>query len=245
MTQMQASALTISIVSHGHGALVSDLLRDLGQYVRVPFKVLLTLNVPEADPSPADGLPYSIQVIRNARPRGFGANHNAAFRLAGPGYFCVLNPDVRLQADPFPALLAELAEARVGVAAPAVHDQDGRPEANARRFPTPAALLRKALTGAQTIEYEHGGQALAVDWVSGVFMLFSGQVYAEVGGFDERYFLYYEDVDLCARLRRAGYVARLVPSARATHAARYDSHRRPRYLRWHLASMLRFFLTRY
>ena len=46
---------------------------------------------------------------------------------------------------------------------------------------------------------------LAVDWVSGVFMLFSSQTYAEVGGFDARYFLYYEDADLCARARAAGW----------------------------------------
>jgi N-acetylglucosaminyl-diphospho-decaprenol L-rhamnosyltransferase len=242
---MQPSVLTISIVSHGHGALVEDLLRDLGEHVHVPFRIFLTLNVPEPEPSAPDVLHALLHVIRNSAPRGFGANHNAAFRLAGAGYFCVLNPDVRLQSDPFPALLAELAEARVGVAAPAIFDAGGRPEANARRFPTPLSILRKALWGAPAADYEFGAQGLAVDWVSGVFMLFSSQTYAEVGGFDARYFMYYEDVDLCARLRRAGYAVRLVPSARAVHAARHDSHRRLRYLGWHLASMGRFFLTRY
>ncbi|HEX4329600.1 MAG TPA: glycosyltransferase family 2 protein [Burkholderiales bacterium] len=242
---MQPSVLAISIVSHGHGALVEDLLRDLGEQVRVPFRIFLTLNLPEPDPPAPEALRAVLHIIRNPFPRGFGANHNAAFRLAGPGYFCVLNPDVRLKSDPFPALLAELAEVRVGVAAPAIFDAGGRPEANARRFPTPLSILRKALFGAPAAGYEFGAQGLAVDWVSGVFMLFSSQTYAELGGFDQRYFLYYEDVDLCARLRRAGYVTRLVPSARAIHAARYDSHRRLRYLLWHLASMLRFFLTRY
>ena len=242
---MQPSVLTISIVSHGHGALVEDLLRDLSEHVGVPCKVLLTQNVPEPDPAVSDTLRPALHIIRNSFPQGFGANHNAAFRLAGPGYFCVLNLDVRLQSDPFPALLAELAEARVGVAAPAIFDAGGRREANARRFPTPLGILRKALVGAPAADYEFGAQGLAVDWVSGVFMLFSSQTYAKVDGFDKRYFLYYEDVDLCARLQRAGYAVRLVPSARATHAARYDSHRRLRYLRWHLVSMLRFFLTRY
>jgi len=81
--------------------------------------------------------------------------------------------------------------------------------------------------------------------VSGTFMVLGADAYRQVGGFDERYFLYYEDVDLCARLRAEGYVTRIVPAVQAVHAARYDSHRHWRYLRWHLMSMLRYFITRY
>jgi GT2 family glycosyltransferase len=68
-------------------------------------------------------------------------------------------------------------------------------------------------------------------------------VFAALGGFDERYFMYYEDVDLCARVREAGLDVRLDPAARAVHAAQRDSHRRPRYLAWHLRSMLRFWTS--
>lgn len=237
--------LTISIVSHGQGMLVDQLLRDLEAVVRVPFTVLLTLNIPEAEPDAVAASRFPLRVMRNSRPRGFGANHNAAFKLAEAGYFCVINPDVRLRADPFPALLAELADTRLGVAAPVVADPAGRMEPSARYFPTPLSLLRKAVLGAPAAEYAIGSAAQAVDWVSGVFMLFNSETYARVHGFDERYFLYYEDVDLCARLRRAGYAVRLVPAAGVTHDARRDSHRNLRYLRWHLASMLRFLLTRY
>ena len=234
--------LTISIVSHGHGAMVADLLRDIDAHVRVPCKVLLTLNIPEPDPLAPVQLRYPLRIIRNRQPQGFGANHNAAFRLAGAGYFCVLNPDVRLQADAFPALLAELADPRVGVAAPAVFDADGRMESTARRFPTPLSILRKALLGAPAAEYVVGSQPLAVDWASGVCLLFANQTYAQLRGFDERFFLYYEDVDLCARLHAHGYAAHLVPAARIVHQARRESHRNWRYMRWHLSSMLRFFL---
>lgn len=243
MTQMQP--LVISVVSHGHGELVALLLRDIAAHVRVPVRVLLTQNLPEADPPAAQALPYPLQIIRNPRPRGFGANHNAAFRLSEAGYFCVLNPDVRLSADPFAPLLAELGEAQVGVVAPAVHTPDGRPEANARRFPTVASLLHKAAFGAPAAEYVPGASPCAVDWVSGVCMLFSGEVFARAQGFDERFYLYYEDVDLCARLRALGYRTHLVPAARVVHAARHDSHRHLRYLGWHLASMARYLLTRY
>ncbi len=75
-------------------------------------------------------------------------------------------------------------------------------------------------------------------------MLFRSEVYSELAGFDERYFLYYEDVDLCRRLRRRGYDVRLLPSVSAVHDARRESRRSLRHLRWHLASMLRFMVTR-
>jgi len=237
--------LTISIVSHGHGALLAQLLRDLGTVVRTPFQVVLTLNIPEPELAEFCVAPYPLQLIRNPQPRGFGANHNAALRLAGPGTFCVINPDVRLTADPFPALLAALADPRAAIVAPMIADAAGRIESNARRFPTPLSILRKALLGAPAAEYEFGSAPLAVDWVSGVFLVVGSQAYSQLGGFDERYFLYYEDVDLCARARALGHEVLLVPGAQAMHAARRDSHRKLRYMRWHLASMGRFFLTRY
>jgi hypothetical protein len=76
-----------------------------------------------------------------------------------------------------------------------------------------------------------------------MFMLFPARVYAAVGGFDERYFLYYEDVDLCCRLRLAGHEVFLAPEAVAVHDGRRDSHRRPGYFLRHLQSMARFFLS--
>ena len=86
--------------------MVADLLGDLAGFAMPELSVVLTLNVPENLPTlPAD-LPVS--VIRNEAPKGFGANHNAAFRASTGEYFCVLNPDVRLAENPFPHLLALL-----------------------------------------------------------------------------------------------------------------------------------------
>jgi len=76
-----------------------------------------------------------------------------------------------------------------------------------------------------------------------MFMLLRRDAFAAVGGFDARYHLYYEDVDLCARLRLAGYDIRLVPSASVVHLARRQSRRDIRYLLWHLRSMTRYILS--
>lgn len=99
-----SSILSISVVSHAQGVLVSQLLADIGKHCDLPLEVVLTLNVPEPfSPTPSDyGFP--IKVISNAEPKGFGSNHNAAFKHAQGEFFCVINPDIRLNGDPFPAL---------------------------------------------------------------------------------------------------------------------------------------------
>lgn len=73
-----------------------------------------------------------------------------------------------------------------------------------------------------------------------MFMLFPRTVYEQLGGFDETYFLYYEDVDLCARLRKLGYRVGYCADVSVVHDARRASHSNLSYLRRHLASMARF-----
>lgn len=238
--------LHVSIVSHGQGALVRDLLRDLAADGSAGLAVTLTLNVPELlafDPAQS---PFPLSVVHNASPRGFGANHNAAFsRSAGEGYFCVANPDVRLR----PGVLARLqdtlaAHPSAAVAGPRVRNQAGRVQNSARRLPHPSRILRRILRALPPLDYPLGTGWRQADWVAGMFMVFPARIFAELGGFDERYFLYYEDVDLCCRARLAGYDVLLDEGACVTHDGLWDSHRDPRYLRWHLASMARFFTSR-
>jgi N-acetylglucosaminyl-diphospho-decaprenol L-rhamnosyltransferase len=73
-----------------------------------------------------------------------------------------------------------------------------------------------------------------------MFMVFNRAVFDQVGGFNERYFLYYEDVELCARLQLAGLRVVVKPGAQVVHHAQRSSHRNLKYLRWHVGSLLRF-----
>ena len=182
------------------------------------------------------------RVIRNRIPKGFGANHNAAFTLSQGKHFCVVNPDIRLPQDPFPALLAALAQEHAGIAGPRVLDSAGAAQRSYRKVPTPARIARRVLGGARDYDYDHPA-AGEVDWLAGMFMLFRREVYASLGGFDERYFLYYEDVDICCRARLAGWKVRLEPAANVIHDAHWDSHRNTQFALWHAQSMLRFWLS--
>ena len=226
--------ILVSVVSHRQGRLVSALLDDLRRCCSTPLRIVVTLNVPEDFASVPE-----LDVVLNPRARGFGANHNAAFRRAQSRFFCTINPDVRLTADPFPQLVSILEDQAVAVAAPRITDTAGRTLASARRYPTPLSILKK-VAGREDLDYDFTAAAVSVDWVSGMFMLFRSDAFTRVNGFDERYFLYYEDVDICRRLKGSGYGIRVEPRCAATHQRQGRDWRRiPR----HLASMIRFFAS--
>lgn len=231
--------VTVSIVSHGHGALLPGLLDDLAACPEVSA-VILTRNIPEQDNATAWS--DRLAVINNPRPKGFGANHNAAFLTARTPFFLVLNPDVRLDSNPFPALLACLDDPRVALCAPAVVNPTDVLEDSARRFPSLIDLGLKALGRHDgRLRYALGDPPQTAPWVAGMFMLVRSTDYADLGGFDEGFFLYYEDVDLCARLWRSGRRVMLCPAVHVVHDARRASRRDLRHMRWHAASMARYF----
>lgn len=242
---MNQDRVCVSVVSHRQARLVKGLLEDLAAHCRDAVEVILTLNVDEALPFAVADFGYPIELVHNRSARGFGANHNAAFRLCQRRSFCVLNPDIRIAVNPFPALLGELEHhgTGTGVVAPRIVDPAGLTEDSARRFPTLWSLAAKALGRANALDYEIGSSSFSPDWVAGMFMLFRADAFREVGGFDEKYFLYYEDVDICARLRAAGYDARLVPAVSAVHDARRASRSDWRHRAWHMQSVLRYLLT--
>jgi GT2 family glycosyltransferase len=234
--------VSISVVSHGQAGLIKNLLADIAEHVQTPIEVILTLNLPEVLPFDPARSGFPLRVLENPAPKGFAANQNAAFRMSRGGFFCVLNPDIRIDRDPFPDLLKCLQEPGAGLAAPLIKNPAGAVEDSARRFPTPLSILQKALLRRTEVDYPIGEESIHPDWVAGMFMVFPREVFAGLGGFDERYFLYYEDVDLCARLMLAGKRVVLCTSAFAVHDARRQSLRSLRYMRWHLASMMRYFL---
>jgi N-acetylglucosaminyl-diphospho-decaprenol L-rhamnosyltransferase len=235
------AALHLSIVSHGQAALVGALLADLAPIASGHgMHITVTSNVPEEPPAIPGELAGVVDCVTNAEPRGFGANHNRAFSRVDAPYFCVMNPDLRIREDPFPRLLAAFADPSVGLAAPAALDPSGALQDNARALPTPLKVLARLRSAPHAPDYPIAQPAF-VDLVAGFFMLFRSAVFRDLDGFDERYFLYYEDIDLCCRLRLGGRKIAWIPAARVVHDARRASHRNPRYLAWHVASVLRFF----
>lgn len=227
-----AESVTVSVVSHGHDDWLPLLLRQLADTGagRIAH-VVVTHNLPPAAPLAEQGWPFQLTQRVNPRPAGFGANHNRAFEQAATPYFCVLNPDMEMaDAGLWDALVDACASPGVGCAFPTLLNPDGTAQDNIRAAPTPAALFRRRLL-------RQGESRL--DWASAAFWLLPSAVYRALGGFDERYFLYCEDVDFCLRLQLDGWTLRHVQQCRAVHHAQRSSLRRGRYFLWHVRSLLR------
>ena len=234
MTSFPSSspALVVSVVSHGHGPLVQRLVHELAQCCAASVsRVVLTLNLPEAVPAPPPGgWPFVLEVVHNRAPAGFGANHNRALAGARERFVCVLNPDVALAGrDPLASLVQAAAQPGVGCAYPVQVDAHGVVQDSERALPTPAALWRRRALGQAEQR---------TDWVNAACLVLPQPVWQTIGGFDEAYFMYCEDVDLCLRLRLAGLALVRAP-AQVLHTGTRASHRRWSHLRWHVRSLLR------
>jgi N-acetylglucosaminyl-diphospho-decaprenol L-rhamnosyltransferase len=234
--------IAVSIVSHGHGGMVIRLIEQLSAFPEVG-QIIVTLNIEESLELPDDEV---ITVLKNRHPQGFAENHNTAFEYCREDYFCPLNPDVYFQENPFPELLTTMVDERVGMVAPRVDSPSGRHEDSWRHFPTIWALTRK-LFGKDSARYSVpvDGKPFSPDWVAGMFMLFEAKSYRKVKGFDEKFFLYYEDVDICNRLWKSNIGILACPKVSIVHDARRDSHRKMKHLYWHLSSMSRYFIKRW
>ena len=227
--------VTLSIVSHGQLALVRPLLEQLDRHSRDAIaKVVLTLNIPEADLLAGRQWGFAIERIENAAPLGFGANHNQAFARCDTPWFLVLNPDIRFDADVLAPMLAQAAP-DAGLMTPRILEP-GRPEPEPHRaLLTPFEILGRKKPGYQP--------PAVPAWIPGLFMLFRSEAYRKIGGFDERFFMYGEDFDICARTRLAGWKLQVTEDLRARHDAQRASHRSKKYLYWHVTSLLKVWLS--
>lgn len=235
--------LSISIVSHRSGSLIAQLLGDLSGMAAAFSQIIITINVPEDESFLVgfEGLP--ITVARNKTPKGFGENHNQAFRMSTSALFAVVNPDIRLGVSPFARLAEAALGAGLGASAPLVLSPAGAIEDSVRRFPTVSRLAVRVLLNRRQPDYRQtAGANVPVDWAAGMFMVFSRVAFERVGGFDTRYFMYFEDADICRRLWASGLSVQLVPGAEVVHNAQRNSHRNAQHLKWHVRSAVRFLI---
>jgi N-acetylglucosaminyl-diphospho-decaprenol L-rhamnosyltransferase len=223
--------VTVSIVSHGQLELVRPLLDQLDRFSTASIaKVVLTLNIPEPDALAGMAWRFPVERIENAAAKGFGANHNQAFRRCASDWFLVLNPDMRFDRDVLAPLLA-LAAPDAGLLTPRILEPGKTAPEQHRNIITPLEILTRRRAGYPI--------PAAPAWIPGLFMLFRSRAYAQVHGFDERFFMYGEDFDICARTQLAGWKLQVGEQLLARHDAQRASHSSKRHLYWHLTSLLK------
>ncbi len=220
-------------------SLLTSIQRHCGTY---RLETVITLNIEEDLPCCANRSAFPLTIRKNSRIKGFGENHNSAFnKNCRADYFCVLNPDIRFLSNPFPALLETLADPGIGVVGPSLVDSGNRLQDSMRKFPTPMEILFRRLKKSRAHNFPVAGNITYPDWIAGMFMLFPSRIFASLGGFDEGYFMYCEDADICMRLRRLNLRTACRGDVTAIHDPRRESHRRFPHFLWHVRSLSRFF----
>ncbi len=183
---------------------------------------------------------------------GAGVNYGLAAAAAGAEAVLVFNPDVVFSPGSVSALRQALySDARIAIAAPAVLNRDGTLYPSARQFPSLATSVGHGFAGLvkpdnrfsrryKLADWDHSSRRY-VDWVSGSCFMVRAEVMLELAGFDEAYFMYAEDVDLCWRAGKAGYKICYEPAATVVHWRGVSAESRPyRMILAHHVSLGRF-----
>jgi hypothetical protein len=248
--------LSVIIISHGHAAMLPDCLAALMPALAgIDAEILLRDNLPDGGVERLLRPAFpTLRYHTNTRPAGLSENMNQAAADAAGDFLLFLNPDTVYAGGDLAKALAWLGDREdVGVLGCRLLNADGSVQHSFRRFPTLPVILGRGL-GADRWPWqpafyrwrmmldERPEQTTPVDWVFGAFMLIRRRHFDAVGGMDPAFRLYYEDVDLCYRLRRHGLQVVLYPALRFHHRHMRSSAANPfgRAWRWHLASALRF-----
>jgi GT2 family glycosyltransferase len=170
-----------------------------------------------------------VELIANTENAGFASANNQAIRGGSAPFVLLLNPDTEVQSGALAALAQRLGDgAEIGAVAPQLVLPDGRIQRSCRGFPTPQAVLLDALglwriapgnerLGAYRMTYWGHNSCRDVDQPMASALAFRRRALDEVGLFDESFPLYFNDVDLCYRLREAGWRILFDPAAKVLH----------------------------
>jgi GT2 family glycosyltransferase len=234
------------VVTHGPNPDLENCLAALSPQVD---ELVVVANLPARL-----DLPDSAKLIENERPAGFSTNVNRGFRETSAEFIVIANPDTEPAPDTV-AILREFAAAqpRCGIAGPQLRYPDGTWQPSRRRFPTvsgtlvrrtPLRYLRRPFER-QRNHYlldERPTEPVEADWMIAAFLLLRREMLDELGGFDEQFRLYGEDIELCYRAAKAGWERWYVPQALVTHryAAEIDRKLLTRRTLWQWRGIARF-----
>ena len=251
-------SLGLVVVSYRSSDELQNFLDSLSHSSVVPGEIVVVDNSPEESAVPVvKGLPQ-VSVIHRGDNPGYGAAANVGVASLSETreWVVVCNPDIVVGSDTLEKLVEESENRpRAGSLGPAITNEDGSLYPSARALPTLGIGIGHALLGivwpsnpwtrAYRGDYRSSSTRVA-GWLSGSFLLVNRQAFDDIGGFDEGYFMFFEDVDLGARLGQAGYENVYVPGAQATHlGGRSTKKNHQAMITAHHLSAMRFISKRY
>ena len=234
--------LSIVIVNYKNSATLRDCLDSIYKTTHdLEFEVIVIDNYSRDEGLSAIKEEFSqVCFIENKTNLGFAKANNKAAEIARGEHLLFLNPDTRLTENAIQTMVDRLKpDSTTGVLGPKVLDNDGSLQYSCRTFPTVWTGLFNRYSLLSMIfpnnrftsqylmkDFDHN-DTHEVDWVSGCCMMVRKSVFQSIGGFDEKYFLFNEDVDLCHTMKHHGYKTLYYPQAKIYHAITTSNHKVP------------------
>lgn len=187
--------------------------------------------------SEVGALPFRLEIVRNSRNMGFGAACNQGAARCSSEFILFLNPDTRIFKDSLTKplkLMQGRGNERVGIVGIQLVDERGKLARSCSRFPAVSIFLAQALGLNRLAQFRELSQAMTewdhkqtreVDQVIGAFFLVRRSLFVALGGFDERFFVYFEEVDFARRAKAAGHTSLYFAEAQAFHAGGGTSYK--------------------
>jgi GT2 family glycosyltransferase len=237
------NTLSVVIVNWNAGRALDDCLGSLFASAPEGMPEVLLVDNASTDGSQARAArDYpGIKILQNAENHGFARGANQGLERVVGELILLLNPDAVLQSSTIPLLVDFMTEhPEAAVVGPRLLNSDGTVQGSARRDPSPWTGLfgrdtpltrlfpNNPVSRREQPNLHHVGDApLEVDWISGACLLVRRAAYEQVGGLDERFFLFWEDADWCRRFRRGGWKVYYLPTAVGTHRVGVSRAQRP------------------
>lgn len=249
--------LTFSIVAYKNYSQIINAVNSINRYTKTYSKEIIVVDNTEQeffsdyieDINRLKSLDNVIY-IQNLKNLGFGKANNIALAEARGKYFVICNPDILLIEDSFGKIIPYLEKnSNIGGVIPKLIDQQYKIEPVYRRDITlwdifvryfnPGGIFnkRRAYHTMQDMDYS---KSFRVPFGQGSFLVIRTPLMKELRGFDDRYFMYMEDADLCKRLNQVS-VLEYFPDTSVIHLWQKGSHKNPRLMKWHIKSMIKYF----
>jgi len=242
--------LYISVVSHNDDSMIikNQVLAKLAKL----FIVVLKSNTPATTELKNYCINHEIRLIDSNYGLGFGSNNNLVHKfciskllMKENDLFLVLNPDVLIDLSSLESLVVRAAKDDSSISTINLYRDAEKtiPEPSIKKFPNILAPIKGLVQKRRTDVYDKNliTKSIYVDWAAGSFLLFKSKVYQSLNGFNEQYFMYFEDVNLCKRASRAGLKIKYYPDIEAVHLGSYNNRNiLSKNFWWYLRSYIRY-----
>lgn len=256
MILIMKPVITICIVAYKNYDKVMDTVNSINRHSKVPKQIIIVDNSGYV----SDGILLKrinnlrnmtdVTLLRLKKNVGFGKANNIALEKAKGKYFGIVNPDIRLTEDSFTKITDYLdSNDEIGAVIPKLVDKKGQILPIYRRYITPYDIFIRyinpfhffdARRRYHTMQDQDYSKVFKVPFGQGSFLIVRTSIMRQLNGFDDRFFMYLEDADLCKRINQISTLVYL-PSTQVIHFWAQSSHKNKKLLFMHLASMVKYF----